>query len=368
MREAMSKAYPPGSSFVRRVLGPVIDPLTYARAAHLALMFPLGIVYFVALVTALAIGLSLSWTIVGPPVLLLTMYLTRWAGDAEAWAVRRLHRMELRRPPTTIERGHLRSQVWQRLSDPTTWTGLVYLFVQFPVGIATFVFLVTTTTVGVVFTIAPIVVGPNSVIDFGAGPRWVMNEPAEAWWLPFVGLTLLLLEVHLVNLLSALHAWWAGLMLGSRAPHIVPGAPLDGAPIDPTPSGGPDAPADLPAPTSLEGTTASPLPYAPLANTAPLNTRLDGATAATLASLTPRETQVLRLMARGYSNAEIAEAFVVSEGTVKTHVKRVLAKLEVRDRTQAAVWAYEHRAVEPASMASAAAEVGPEPLRLRAPR
>jgi hypothetical protein len=45
-----------------------------------------------------------------------------------------------------------------------------------------------------------------------------------------LGLTLLLLEVHAINLLSALHAWWARLMLGSRAPHIVPGAPLGDLP------------------------------------------------------------------------------------------------------------------------------------------
>jgi len=56
----------------------------------------------------------------------------------------------------------------------------------------------------------------------------------------------------------------------------------------------------------------------------------------------------LQLIARGYSNAEIAEAFVLSEGTVKTHVKRILAKLELRDRTQATVWAFDHGLVRPA--------------------
>lgn len=85
-------------------------------------MFPAGIAYFVALVTSLAVRLSLSWTIVGPPVLLLVMYLSRWAGDIEAWLVRHLHAMELRRPPTTIERGSYRSHVWARIIGPTTWT------------------------------------------------------------------------------------------------------------------------------------------------------------------------------------------------------------------------------------------------------
>ena len=66
-----------------------------------------------------------------------------------------------------------------------------------------------------------------------------------------------------------------------------------------------------------------------------------------LGELTARELEVLRLIGRGASNAEIAEILVIGEGTVKTHIGRIFDKLELRDRAAAIVFAFDHGLVQP---------------------
>ena len=74
----------------------------------------------------------------------------------------------------------------------------------------------------------------------------------------------------------------------------------------------------------------------------------DSAAEQRLADLTERELEVLRLIGRGASNAEIAETLVIGDGTVKTHISRIFDKLDVRDRPAAIVFAFDHGLVHPA--------------------
>ncbi len=358
----LAAAYPSSRGPIGKILRPVVDHRTYLRALHMLLMFPLGIAYFVFLVVSLVVGGVMIWTVVGPLVLVASLFISRWLGDLEALTAAYVNRTPIRRPPSRLEGvSNFRSQVKVRLVDPTTWTGLVYLAAQGPIGVAAFVSLVVVCTVSGMLTFAPAIVAftdqPLELFRFGDLDA-TFDTPPEALRLTPFGFLGFMFAVHLVVVFSSIHGWWARLMLGSRSARV-------SGRRSPTPTGD-DEPSALTtsrpgAVTSDPSAELSPradsklpesdIPLAILTLVPNQSEAQSGFAANTVAisDLTAREQEVFILAAHGDTNADVAEELFISEGTVKVHVKRIYSKLDVRDRAQLVVFAYKHRLVIPES-------------------
>ena len=349
MNTAFSVAYPPSRSSLARVLAPLVEPRAYLRAIHFLLMFPLGIAYFVFFVTAFAFGGALIWTFVGPPVLLIALFVSLYIGDLEALLVNLTTREGIKRPPKVVEGATtLRDKVWTRVIDPSTWTGVLYAVAQFPIGVATFVVVVVGFSVSGAFIAAPVIAWlDDGSFDLENGPLGLqIDDPLQAMVLVPLGLLAWLVTMHVVTVLSSLHAAWARLMLGTRSRRIAGGS--DGVAPDPAPV--PHDPIALLPP--LSETRPEDETPAPAVATSPDLESGEGPVAdaeehLALEELTAREREVLMLVVRGYSNADVCEALYISEGTVKTHIRHILAKVDLQDRTQLIVFAYEHGIVRP---------------------
>jgi DNA-binding CsgD family transcriptional regulator len=337
------------------------------------LMFPLGIAYFVFLIVTIATGGSLIWTFVGPVILLVTMFVSRWLGDLEAITSGYVNRTAIRRPPSKLEGvSNFRSRIKVRLVDPATWTGVIYLFAQFPVGIAAFVGLIVSYSVVGSLIFAPLIgVFNDELIHIVSDMGWTysVDSPVTGLLLTPIGLLGLVLVSHMVLAFSSLHCWWAKLMLGSRSTRVSSRpAPTPTGDEPPRPSTNAEADlsvtdsavnvepesatddlddstakpiTDLESPKTAALTPLTPVPFAP---TPEVRSQSVPDTAA-IKELTTRKQEVFMLMAHGDTNADIAEELFISEGTVKTHVKRIFSKLYMRDRTQLVMFAYEHRLV-----------------------
>ena len=366
-------AYPSDRGPLGKIFRPVIDFRTYLRAGHMLLMFPLGIAYFVLLVVTFSVGGALIWTLVGPVILIAVLFVSRWLGDFEALMAGFANGTRIRRPPSGLEGvSNFRSQVKVRLVDPTTWTGLIYLFGQFPLGIAAFVGIVTTGSVVFALIFSPIIaLYSNEPFHLASDLGWTytINSPVDGLLLTPIGLLGLVLASHMILAFSSLHGWWAKMMLGSRSNRIVarpaptpegegppkpsttavPGETGTGPPIERQESESPAAePPETEAPKRFNPTVTAPAAaiLTPVPNPSELKPELTP-DLTPIAELTAREQEVFMLMAHGDTNADIAEELFISEGTVKTHVKRVLSKLYMRDRTQVVVFAYEQGLVTP---------------------
>jgi hypothetical protein len=180
-------------SEIDRIFGPVVQPRTYRNLLYLAVSFPLGILYFVTMITGLSISVGLAIILVGFLMLAITLGLARMFGALERGLTKSLLGATFE-PAPPPGRG-LRAILTNRHS----WSTVIYLLLRFPVGVLGFVASVLT-LVSTVVMAAPLLytIIPYTVID----ERITSSE--EALLVSVFGCVLFLLMVHAVNGIAAI--------------------------------------------------------------------------------------------------------------------------------------------------------------------
>jgi signal transduction histidine kinase len=193
-----------------------LDPRTYGRILYLLLALPLGIVEFTFLVTAISLGVGLTVTLVGIPILIATMVAWRWLAGLERRLIGTLTGTVIASPYRGIPEGaSWWTRLRARLADPATWKDLVFLLLQLPLGIVS-------------FTVAATVLG----IGLGGltAPAWYWALPEgiqvgifdadtlpEAFLLSGIGAIVLRAGIPALGALGQLYGAFAALLLGSNA-------------------------------------------------------------------------------------------------------------------------------------------------------
>ncbi len=178
---------------------------TYLNLFYLLLSFPLGVFYFVFLVTGLSLGVGLIITLLGIPILFGTLLLGRVFANFEQQQTKIILGINITHATTEQVRG-----IWKKLqaylNDSFTWKSLVYLFIKFPLGIISFVLLVTFLSVALSLIATPII---YHLIETGAiqgilcdGPSFVcslMDSYFDVIIVGIIGIFLLFVFLHALN-------------------------------------------------------------------------------------------------------------------------------------------------------------------------
>jgi signal transduction histidine kinase len=216
MAATVAAAPPRARSPLRAVLGVWLRGSTYRNLGYLLLALPLGIVYFTVLVTGVSTGVSLAITLIGLPLLALTLAAWRGFAQFERAQARALLDVEIADPPRPPAGLPVlrRLSVWLR--DPATWKSLVFLLAKLPLGIVAFVVL-SLGAGAIALIVAPAVVTAIPMTVFG----WRIDTPGQAAVLVPAGLVWGLLWLHLCNGLSWVLGLFAKVMLGPGAAQLV---------------------------------------------------------------------------------------------------------------------------------------------------
>lgn len=216
---------------------------TYRNLTYVALSFPLGMGYFLALVTGLSLSVPLTVALVGVPPFLLTLLLARGLAAIERELAGSVLGLTVPSPTYRFLDGSVRERVAGLLLDRETWLECLYLLLKFPLGLCSSVFLLTTLTVSLtllatplyydqpgarvgVFPAAPITLTQSLSVpwaDLLVGvdvattvSEWAVDSLGDALVFSAIGLVALVGTLNLVNALAWLSGWVAQWFLGDR--------------------------------------------------------------------------------------------------------------------------------------------------------
>jgi len=203
---------------LKNVLGVVLRPSSYLNILYLLLAFPLGIFYFVYLITGFSIGLGLLYFFIGLPFLLITMFSWRFFARFEGLQAKWLLKTPVTpdNPVKWSESDGFWNWITSRLSSKYTWKSLAYILLKAPLGVASFILTFSLTIISSVLIITPFI---YKFVDYEL-PWGQINNITEALILTASGLVLGLISLHLFNGLAALFKWLSLNLLHSR-PKIV---------------------------------------------------------------------------------------------------------------------------------------------------
>lgn len=192
---------------------------TYLSIFYLLLAFPLGIFYFVFLVTGLSLGAGLIITLFGIPVLLTTLFLWRMFAFFEIQLAKIVLDIDIQPTPMKQSKG-LWGKLQPYLVDPFTWKSLVYLFLKFPLGIASFIILIVAISVSFAFIATPFIFHLQNIGAISGNFEVGQFSFMRSYWFTITtgiaGLLLLFVSLHIFNGLALVYGLLAKFMLEKK--------------------------------------------------------------------------------------------------------------------------------------------------------
>ena len=204
-------------SILSKFFGIFADTGAWGALIYMLLALVTGIVYFSWSTTGIATGMSLIFLIIGIPIIILFLYSIRGIGFVEGRIVEALlgERMP-RRSKFTNKNDKLWDRIKELLTDRTTWTGILYMMLQLPIGIIYFTFMIILIAMSVANIFAPIV---HLIWDFPIIQTGTFDYYLPTWSLPLLsiaGILLLTVTMHIAKFIGKIHGKYAKMMLVSE--------------------------------------------------------------------------------------------------------------------------------------------------------